>query len=121
MLLTNGNALAGRLAASCGNPPQPRGIVCMTGMVGSKWSIDNFNPMDMIPSAVCLTTYDGGSMRTPLEELIKLAAGTLHVNGARVFHLDEIVEAHRVLVSNTAGGKIVLLTLLSDRPRNNED
>ena len=60
----------------------------MTGMVGSKWPIDNFSPMDMIPSAVCLTTYDGGPddfMRTPLEELTKLAAGTLHVNGGRAF------------------------------------
>ena len=70
--------------------------------------------MDMIPTAVCLTTYDGGPddfMRTPLEGLIKqIAAGTLHVNVGRVFHLDEIVEAHRIMESNTAGGKIVVLT-----------
>src|SRR6202171_830256 len=61
-----------------------RGIVCMTGMVGNKWAIDNFSPMDVIPTAVSLTTYDGGPedfMRTPLEELIEqIAAGTLHVN-----------------------------------------
>src|ERR1700682_3420673 len=61
-----------------------RGIVCMTGMVGDKWSFDNFAPMDMIPTAVSLTTYDGGPedfMRTPLEELIEqIAPGTLHVN-----------------------------------------
>src|SRR6266446_9952467 len=58
-----------------------RGIVCMTGMVGNKWSIDNFSPMDMIPTAVSLTTYDGGPedfMRTPLEELVdEIAAGKL--------------------------------------------
>jgi NADPH:quinone reductase-like Zn-dependent oxidoreductase len=93
---------------------KPRGIVCMTGMVGNKWSIDSFSPMDTIPTAVCLTTYDGGPddfMRTPLEELIKqIAAGTLRVNVGRVFHLDEIVEAHRVMENNTAGGKIVVLT-----------
>jgi NADPH:quinone reductase-like Zn-dependent oxidoreductase len=91
-----------------------RGIVCMTGMVGNKWSIDNFSPMDMIPTAVSLTTYDGGPedfMRTPLEELIELiAAGTLHVNVGKVFHLDEIAEAHRCMEENKAGGKIVLLT-----------
>ena len=61
--------------------------------------------MNMIPSAVCLTTYDGGPTRTPLKELIKLAAGMLHVNGGRVFHLDEIVEAYRVMESNAAKGK----------------
>lgn len=109
MLLTNGNALAGRLAASCGNPPQARGIVRMTGVVCSKWSVDNCSPMNMIPSAVCLTTFDGGPMRTPLKELIKLAAGMLHVNGGRVFHLDEIVEAYRVMESNAAKGKNVVL------------
>ena len=37
-----------------------RGIVCMTGMVGNKWSFDDFSPMDVIPTSVCLTTYDGG-------------------------------------------------------------
>src|ERR1700682_4832616 len=34
-----------------------RGIVCMTGMVGDKWSFDNFAPMEAIPTAVSLTTY----------------------------------------------------------------
>src|ERR1700751_3726745 len=37
-----------------------RGIVCMTGMVGNKWSFDDFSPMEGIPTSVCLTTYDGG-------------------------------------------------------------
>jgi NADPH:quinone reductase-like Zn-dependent oxidoreductase len=91
-----------------------RGIVCMTGMVGNKWSIDNFSPMDMIPTAVSLTTYDGGPedfMRTPLEELIEqIAAGTLHVNVGKVFQLDEIAEGHRCMEENKAGGKIVVLT-----------
>jgi NADPH:quinone reductase-like Zn-dependent oxidoreductase len=90
------------------------GIVCMTGMVGNKWSIDNFSPMDVIPTAVNLTTYDGGPddfMATPLEELTEqIAAGTLNVNVGRVFRLDEIVEAHRLMESNQAGGKIVVLT-----------
>jgi NADPH:quinone reductase-like Zn-dependent oxidoreductase len=91
-----------------------RGIVCMTGMVGNKWAIDNFSPMDVIPTAVSLTTYDGGPedfMRTPLEELIEqIAAGALHVNVGKVFHLDEIAEAHRCMEENKAGGKIVVLT-----------
>jgi len=91
-----------------------RGIVCMTGMVGNKWAIDNFSPMDVIPTAVSLTTYDGGPedfMRTPLEELIEqIAAGTLHVNVGKVFHLDQIAEAHRCMEENRAGGKIVVLT-----------
>jgi NADPH:quinone reductase-like Zn-dependent oxidoreductase len=90
------------------------GIVCMTGMVGNKWSFDEFAPMEVIPSAVCLTTYDGGPqdfVRTPLDKLIpKIASGDLPVQVGRVFHLDEIVEAHRCMEENKAGGKIVVLT-----------
>jgi NADPH:quinone reductase-like Zn-dependent oxidoreductase len=46
------------------------GIVCMTGMVGNKWSFDSFSPMEVIPTAVSLTTYAGESedfMRMPLQ------------------------------------------------------
>src|SRR6516225_10820684 len=91
-----------------------RGIVCMTGMVGNKWSIDNFSPMDAIPTAVSLTTYAGEAndfMLTPLQELVKqIAEGTLSVQIGRTFRLDEIVEAHRCMEENKAGGKIVVLT-----------
>jgi NADPH:quinone reductase-like Zn-dependent oxidoreductase len=91
-----------------------RGIVCMTGMVGNKWSFDYFSPMDVIPTSVCLTTYDGGPqdfMLTPFDELVEqVAAGTLRVQAGRVFKLGDIVEAHRCMEENKAGGKIVVLT-----------
>ena len=90
------------------------GIVCMAGFVGNKWSFDNFSPMEEIPGGVCLTAYAGGAgdfMRTPLNALAKqIEAGTLKVHVGRVFRLDEIVEAHRLMESNKAGGKIVVLT-----------
>jgi NADPH:quinone reductase-like Zn-dependent oxidoreductase len=101
------------LADSLGCAKQ-RGIVCMTGMVGNKWSFDDFSPMEVIPTAVCLTTYDGGPqdfMLTPLDELVKqVAAGTLRVQIGKVFKLDAIVEAHRCMEENRAGGKIIVLT-----------
>lgn len=91
-----------------------RGIVCMTGMVGSKWSLDNFDPMEAIPTAVGLTTYAGEAedfMLTPLEKLVQqVAAGKLHVQIGKTFPLDEIIEAHRCMEQNKAGGKIVVLT-----------
>jgi NADPH:quinone reductase-like Zn-dependent oxidoreductase len=68
------------------------GSVCMTGMVGNAWELENF-------------------MSTPLEELAaQIKEGTLKVKIGKVFRLDEIVEAHRVMEENTAGGKIVVLT-----------
>ena len=91
-----------------------RGIVCMTGMVGNKWTVDDFSPMEVIPTAVCLTTYDGGAedfMLTPLDDLIeKIGAGQLRIQTGPVFRLDQIAEAHRCMEENKAGGKIVVLT-----------
>src|SRR6201988_5368679 len=91
-----------------------RGIVCMTGMAGNKWSFENFAPMEVIPTAVSVTTYAGESedfMRMPLEDLVEqIAAGTLHVQVGKTFKLDEIVEAHRCMEENKAGGQIVVLT-----------
>ena len=83
-------------------------------MVGNKWALDSFSPMGSIPTTVCLTTYSGGEddfMRTPLEEMAhQVAAGKLKVQIGKVFKLDDIVEAHRCMEENKAGGKIVVLT-----------
>jgi NADPH:quinone reductase-like Zn-dependent oxidoreductase len=90
------------------------GSVCMTGMVGNKWELEAFSPMGAIPTAVNLTTYAGGPedfIATPLEELVEqIKGGKLKVKVGKVFKLDEIVEAHRVMEENSAGGKIVVLT-----------
>jgi NADPH:quinone reductase-like Zn-dependent oxidoreductase len=90
------------------------GVVCMTGIAGNKWSFDNFAPMDVIPTGVCLTVYAGESedfMRTPLNDLaMQIKVGTLHIQVGKTFHVDDIVEAHRLMEENKAGGKIVVLT-----------
>jgi NADPH:quinone reductase-like Zn-dependent oxidoreductase len=92
---------------------KPGGVVCMTGIVGNQWSFDTFSPMEAIPSTVKLTIYDGGIdefMATPYDELLaQVKAGTLRIPVGKVFRLDEIVEAHRCMEENKAGGKIVVL------------
>lgn len=89
------------------------GIVCMTGMVGNAWELANFSPMPAIPTTVCLTTYARGSedvMATPLDDLAKLIEdGVLKIPTGKTFMLDEIVEAHKCMEENKAGGKIVVL------------
>jgi NADPH:quinone reductase-like Zn-dependent oxidoreductase len=93
---------------------KPRGIVCMVGMVGNKWSFDDFSPMEAIPGTVRLTTYDGGVpdfMATPYTELLNaVESGTLKPPIGKVFRLADIVEAHRCMEDNQAGGKIIVLT-----------
>lgn len=89
------------------------GVVCMTGMVGNSWSLANFSPMNAIPTAVNLTTYSGGSedfIRTPLQQFVELIeAGAYSPHIGKTFLLDEIVDAHRCMEENEAGGKIVVL------------
>jgi NADPH:quinone reductase-like Zn-dependent oxidoreductase len=90
------------------------GFVCMAGMVGNAWSFDTFAPMDVIPTAVALTTYSGDVedfMSMPLDEFVQqIEIGALRVRVGRTFRLDEIVDAHRCMEENRAGGKIVVLT-----------
>jgi NADPH:quinone reductase-like Zn-dependent oxidoreductase len=90
------------------------GTVCMAGMVGDRWSFDSFAPMDLIPTGRSLTTYSGDVedfMAMPLQELVdQVEAGTLPIVVGRVFEFDAIVEAHRVMESNSARGKLVVLT-----------
>ncbi|MEJ8859260.1 zinc-binding alcohol dehydrogenase family protein [Variovorax robiniae] len=90
------------------------GIVCMAGMVGNEWSLADFAPMDVIPTSVSLTTYSGAVgdfMATPLQDLVdQVSARALPVPAGRVFHIDDIVEAHRTMENGTAAGKIVVTT-----------
>jgi NADPH2:quinone reductase len=92
----------------------PKGVVCMTGMLGNEWSLANFEPM-MIPSSVKLTTYQSETldMSTAVSALQEYVTGVEHgtytVRLDRVFKFDEIVEAHRYMESNAATGKLVVL------------
>jgi len=90
------------------------GLVCMAGMVGNRWSFDSFSPMDVIPTAIGLTVYSGDVedfMRMPFDDLARqVAAGSLRAQIGRIFHLDEIVDAHRWMEANKGGGKLVVLT-----------
>lgn len=90
------------------------GVVCMTGMVGNKWDLERFAPMEAIPTSVKLTTYAGESsdfLATPLQEFIReMEEGRTSVRIGAVFSLSDIVEAHRCMEENRAQGKIVVTT-----------
>lgn len=90
------------------------GSVCMTGMVGNAWEFDRFSPMGAIPTAVNLTTYSGGAedfLSTPLQRVVDaVEAGTFTPPIGKTFALEQIVEAHRTMDANSAGGKIVVTT-----------
>ena len=84
----------------------------MTRIVSNKWCDDDFCPMDAIPTAVCLTTYDGGRETSWLHRSMSSLGRSRAILGIQVgktFRL-EIIEAHRYMEENRAGGKIVVLT-----------
>ncbi len=86
----------------------------MTGIVGNQWLFANFAPMQDIPRPRLPHRIRRGSrgfLRTPLDELTtQIAAGAVPVQVRKVFHLDDIVEAHRVMEENRAGRKIAYST-----------
>ena len=82
------------------------GIVCMTGILGNAWAIDQFAPMDAIPSGVKLTTYKSETVTAAraaeaFQSVVRgVESGRYHANLDRVFALDDIQEAHRYMEGN---------------------
>jgi len=71
-------------------------------------------PFQQGSGTTTLTAYCGDvadflamPLQGPIEEV---AAGLIRLPTGRVFHLDDIVEAHRTTAENRACGKIVVLT-----------
>ena len=91
---------------------RPKGVVCMTGILGNEWTIKEFTPMGDIPSLGRLTIYGGDAdnlNKDLLQDFINtVAKGEINLNIDKVFKLDEIVAAHTYMESNQAKGKIVV-------------
>ena len=89
------------------------GTVCFTGMLSDQWTIPEFYPMDWLPNGVRLTAYSGEASDLTQEVLQgfldAVAAGHARVPIGRTFALDDILQAHTLMESGTAGGKIVVL------------
>jgi NADPH:quinone reductase-like Zn-dependent oxidoreductase len=91
---------------------RPKGIVCMTGILGNSWTMESFMPMGDIPSLGLLTVYMGDSQnlsKESLQEFIDaVEKGVVKITIDRIFKLDEIIEAHTYMESNQAKGKLVV-------------
>lgn len=89
------------------------GIVCMTGILGGKWILDDFHPMGDIPTAVKLTSYSGEAADLSIDQfqeyLRLIEEGKLTMETGPVFKFEELIQAHELMDANQAGGKIVVL------------
>ena len=91
---------------------KPRGVVCMTGILGNEWTMKEFTPMGDIPSLGRLTVYGGDAENLTKERLQKfinaVETGNIKLNIDRIFKLQEVLEAHRYMEENRASGKLVV-------------
>ena len=88
------------------------GIVCMTGILGGQWSLSEFHPMGDVPTGVKLTSYSGEASDISAEQLQRyvslVESGELKLKVGPRFEFDQLQEAHAVMDSNSANGKIVI-------------
>lgn len=94
------------------------GTACLAGWLGGLDPIPDFNPLLQMASGVNLTFFGSfvfGSPGFPLSDVPlgeiarHVADGTLEAAPSRVFTFDQIREAHEVMESGTAGGKMVVV------------
>jgi len=89
------------------------GIVSMVGILGGKWILDGFEPMRDIPHLVKLTIYTTDAV-TPSANLFQaflddVAKGNFTLAPPKVFALEGIIEAHRLMEANEAKAKLVVV------------
>ncbi|HUA07473.1 MAG TPA: zinc-binding dehydrogenase [Solirubrobacteraceae bacterium] len=95
-----------------------RGRVCQVGFLGGLEPLADFNPLVDLPSGVQLSTFASAfvlgdesfpTADVPLQEIVdKASRGVFAAKPVRVFPIEQIVEAHRLLDSGGAGGKLVV-------------
>ncbi|HEY2318074.1 MAG TPA: zinc-binding dehydrogenase [Solirubrobacteraceae bacterium] len=96
----------------------PRGRVCQIGFLGGLDPVVDFNPLADLPSGVALSAFASAFVLggegfpiddVPLQAIVEKAErGVFAARPSQVFAFDEIVEAHRVMDSGEAGGKLVV-------------
>jgi NADPH:quinone reductase-like Zn-dependent oxidoreductase len=94
------------------------GRVCQAGFLGGLGPVADFLPAFDLPSGVQFSFFGSFEVGTPAfpisaipfaEIVVNVEAGVYQAKPARVFGFEEIAEAHRVMESGQAGGKLVVL------------
>jgi NADPH:quinone reductase-like Zn-dependent oxidoreductase len=94
------------------------GRVCLAGFLGGLAPVPDFNPLLQMASGVHFSFFGSfvfGDPQFPLSDVPlqdiarEVAEGRYQAKPSRVFHFNEIHEAHRVMEANQAKGKMVVL------------
>jgi NADPH2:quinone reductase len=88
------------------------GTVCFTGMLSNEWIVKDFYPIGYLPAGVRLTAYSGDAADLTTDVLQSylddVAEGRASVPLDRAFDLDRIRDAHALMESDGAKGKLVV-------------
>jgi len=94
------------------------GRVCVVGLLDHVESVGNFNPLFQMPHFgvhfSSFVSWSFGTPECPLSDIPfqtivdRVASGAYKAKPARVFRFEDLQEAHRLLETNEAGGKIVV-------------
>src|SRR5271165_4058636 len=93
------------------------GRACLAGFLGGLDPVPDFNPLIQMSSGVHFSFFGSfvfGTPGFPLSDVPlqtiadQVAAGRFKVKPAQVFRFEDIREAHRVMESNQANGKLVV-------------
>lgn len=87
-----------------------RGIICMSGILGDKGNYCNFDPIKDIPNGVYLSSFFSNY---PTQEIIDkifshIKRYRLKPIISKIFTFNNIADAHKLMESNKANGKIVI-------------
>lgn len=94
------------------------GTACLAGWLGGLDPIGDFNPLLRMASGVNWNFFGSfvfGNPGFPLSDVPlqdiarQVAEGVLEAKPSRVFSFDQVREAHRIMESNEAGGKMVVV------------
>ncbi|RKW70567.1 NADPH:quinone reductase [Galactobacter caseinivorans] len=89
------------------------GTVCFTGMLSNEWTVPDFYPIAYLPRGVRLTGYAGEAADLPAQILQgfldDVALGSAVAPLDQAFSMDQIQDAHRLMESGQATGKLVVL------------
>lgn len=95
------------------------GRLCEVGFLGGGGPVDAFNPLVDLPSGVQLSFFASGLVlgnrdyplsNIPMQEILnRVAEGVYRAKPARVFPFHLLGEAHSLMESNQANGKIVVV------------
>ena len=86
-------------------------VVCIVGLLGGQWTLDNFDPIMALQNNVYLTAFYSGDVDLiRLQELFDfIAKYNVSVKVEKIFTIDQIKEAHDYLESSQAFGKVIVL------------